>query len=87
MLQTLKNCFTKSHCVGYMLWLIYIFVSLIRQLTHGLMPPRQSPSIKRSYIPPNDATTYRDLLLFEERLKSNAANLQHRKSRYQCVYS
>lgn len=50
------------------------------------MPPRQSPLIKRSFVPPNDPTTYRDLLLFEERLKSNAANLQHRKSRYQCTY-
>lgn len=36
-----------------------------------------------SYHPPNDPATYRDLLLFEERLKTNAASLQRRKSRYQ----
>ncbi|KAG5728449.1 hypothetical protein E4T56_gene19012 [Termitomyces sp. T112] len=37
----------------------------------------------RSFTPPNDVATYRDLLFFEERLKSNAMNLQSRKSRYQ----
>lgn len=47
------------------------------------MAPRQSPSSKGSFAPPNDNTTYRDLLLFEERLKTNALNLQRRKSRYQ----
>ncbi|KAF9242256.1 hypothetical protein BU15DRAFT_86853 [Melanogaster broomeanus] len=36
-----------------------------------------------SFHPPNDPATYRDLLLFEERLKTNAASLQRRKSRYQ----
>ncbi|KAF8148453.1 hypothetical protein B0H34DRAFT_737107 [Crassisporium funariophilum] len=47
------------------------------------MPPRPNPSTKGSFCPPNDNATYRDLLLFEERLKTNAANLQRRKSRYQ----
>ncbi|KAF9219201.1 hypothetical protein BS17DRAFT_789804 [Gyrodon lividus] len=36
-----------------------------------------------SFYPPNDPATYRDLLMFEERLKTNAASLQRRKSRYQ----
>ncbi|KAF5384401.1 hypothetical protein D9615_003114 [Tricholomella constricta] len=47
------------------------------------MPPRSTPPPKGSFYPPNDVATYRDLLLFEERLKSNATNLQRRKSRYQ----
>ena len=48
--------------------------------TTSLMPPRSS---KGSFSPPNDNATYKDLLLFEERLKINAASLQRRKSRYQ----
>ncbi|KIM85836.1 hypothetical protein PILCRDRAFT_347308 [Piloderma croceum F 1598] len=48
------------------------------------MAPRSTPPLsKGSYYPPNDAATYRDLLLFEERLKTNAASLQGRKARYQ----
>ncbi|KAL1760745.1 hypothetical protein FB107DRAFT_255907 [Schizophyllum commune] len=47
------------------------------------MPPRSTPPPSRAYVPQNDAATYRDLLLFEERLKSNAEFLQKRKSRYQ----
>nr|GAT57094.1 predicted protein [Mycena chlorophos] len=46
------------------------------------MAPRSSPSPKTTY-PQNDVATYRDLLLFEERLKSTAASLQQRKARYQ----
>lgn len=48
------------------------------------MPPRVS-SIppKGSFYPPNDSSTYRDLLYFEERLKTNAASLSRRKHRYQ----
>ncbi|KAI0003742.1 hypothetical protein BJV74DRAFT_811422 [Russula compacta] len=48
------------------------------------MPKRstQSPS-GSSFFPPNDQATYRDLLLFEERLKTNALILNRRKSRYQ----
>lgn len=42
---------------------------------------------KGSFSPPNDSATYKDLLLFEERLKINAASLQRRKSRYQRVCS
>ncbi|KAI0294919.1 hypothetical protein BC826DRAFT_1009363 [Russula brevipes] len=42
----------------------------------------QSPS-GSSFFPPNDQATYRDLLLFEERLKTNALILNRRKSRYQ----
>ncbi|KAF8880785.1 hypothetical protein BD779DRAFT_1547916 [Infundibulicybe gibba] len=47
--------------------------------------PRASPSAApaASFCPPNDTSTYRDLLLFEERLKTNAASLQKRKVRYQ----
>lgn len=37
--------------------------------------------------PPSDAATYRDLLLFEERLKTNAARLRRRKRKYQCECS
>ncbi|KAI0357972.1 hypothetical protein OH77DRAFT_1519253 [Trametes cingulata] len=48
------------------------------------MPPRPSPPTPSgSFYPPNDAATYRDLLLFEERLKTNAASLNRRKRRYQ----
>ena len=50
------------------------------------MPPRLSPSPKNgAFYPSNDPNTYRDLLLFEERLKTNAASLNRRKRRYQCV--
>jgi len=45
---------------------------------------QQSPS-GSSFFPPNDQATYRDLLLFEERLKTNALILNRRKSRYQCM--
>ncbi|KAI0759281.1 hypothetical protein BD413DRAFT_598302 [Trametes elegans] len=48
------------------------------------MPPRPAPPTPAgSFYPPNDAATYRDLLLFEERLKTNAASLNRRKHRYQ----
>ncbi|KAI0059481.1 hypothetical protein BV25DRAFT_1908731 [Artomyces pyxidatus] len=48
------------------------------------MPRRStlSPS-NQTFYPPNDQSTYRDLLLFEERLKTNALLLNRRKSRYQ----
>ncbi|KAJ4490393.1 hypothetical protein J3R30DRAFT_3421315 [Lentinula aciculospora] len=43
-----------------------------------------SPTTSTTFLfPPNDSTTYRDLLLFEERLKSTAVSLQKRKQRYQ----
>ncbi|TDL20697.1 hypothetical protein BD410DRAFT_363681 [Rickenella mellea] len=41
------------------------------------------PPQKGSFFPAADASTYRDLLLFEERLKTNAASLYRRKARYQ----
>ncbi|KAF8992755.1 hypothetical protein BDQ17DRAFT_1286925, partial [Cyathus striatus] len=49
------------------------------------MPPRTPPPSKSLNLsfPPSDAATYRDLLMFEERLKTTAANLQRRKSKYQ----
>ena len=49
------------------------------------MPPRViPPSPQRApFYPPSDAATYRDLLFFEERLKTNAASLKRRKTRYQ----
>ncbi|KAG1855647.1 hypothetical protein DFJ58DRAFT_785864 [Suillus subalutaceus] len=43
----------------------------------------QRQQSRASFHPSNDTATYRDLLLFEERLKTNAAQLQRRKSRYQ----
>jgi len=48
------------------------------------MPPRTSSKpLQGSFHPAPDAATYRDLLLFEERLKTNAATLNRRKRRYQ----
>jgi len=47
------------------------------------MPKKSSQSPTGSFFPPNDQATYRDLLLFEERLKTNALILNRRKSRYQ----
>ncbi|RDB28197.1 hypothetical protein Hypma_001518 [Hypsizygus marmoreus] len=47
------------------------------------MPPRSTPPPKGSFYPSNYNATYRDLLLFEERLKTTAASLQRRKARYQ----
>ncbi|KAI5995732.1 hypothetical protein EDC04DRAFT_2801644 [Pisolithus marmoratus] len=46
-------------------------------------PRHASHQPRASFHPPNDPATYRDVLLFEERLKTNAASLQRRKSRYQ----
>jgi hypothetical protein len=48
-----------------------------------LMPRRSSPAPKGSIFSSTDPNTYRDVLLFEERLKMTAASLQRRKSRYQ----
>ncbi|KAG8902803.1 hypothetical protein FRB99_004102 [Tulasnella sp. 403] len=49
------------------------------------MPPRSSRSStpKTSFNPPSDVATFKDLLLFEERLKTTAATLKRRKLRYQ----
>ncbi|KAI9462924.1 hypothetical protein F5148DRAFT_982583 [Russula earlei] len=48
------------------------------------MPKKSTQSLSASsFFPPNDQATYRDLLLFEERLKTNAFILNRRKSRYQ----
>ncbi|KAI1790032.1 hypothetical protein LXA43DRAFT_1095753 [Ganoderma leucocontextum] len=48
------------------------------------MPPRPPLHLPTgSFYPPSDAATFRDLLLFEERLKTNAASLNRRKRRYQ----
>lgn len=41
-------------------------------------PPIHNPN----WHPPPDTSTYRDLLLFEERLKSNAEMLRRRRTRY-----
>ncbi|PIL29381.1 hypothetical protein GSI_09433 [Ganoderma sinense ZZ0214-1] len=53
------------------------------------MPPRPPPLHlpAGSFYPPSDAATFRDLLLFEERLKTNAASLNRRKRRYQLFLS
>lgn len=42
-----------------------------------------SPSSSVPYYPSADAQTYRDLLIFEERLKQNAARLVKRRKKYQ----
>lgn len=42
-----------------------------------------SPSGSVPYYPSADAQTYRDLLIFEERLKQNAARLVKRRKKYQ----
>ncbi|KIY49685.1 hypothetical protein FISHEDRAFT_40700 [Fistulina hepatica ATCC 64428] len=46
-------------------------------------PTSKGSNNNHTFALQNDAATYRDLLLFEERLKSNAANLQQRKAKYQ----
>jgi hypothetical protein len=40
------------------------------------------PSINTPYHPGSDTATFRDLLLFEERLKMNAEMLRRRRRRY-----
>jgi hypothetical protein len=47
------------------------------------MPSRTPSRPTSAFHPPTDAATFRDLVLFEERLKSNAALLKRRKRRYQ----
>jgi hypothetical protein len=49
------------------------------------MPPRnRSPAARQqAYYPAADIATFKDLLLFEERLKRNAGALKKRKLRYQ----
>ncbi|KAL5498017.1 hypothetical protein ACEPAH_2948 [Sanghuangporus vaninii] len=48
------------------------------------MASRKTPPPKRdSFYPPSENAVYRDLLLFEERLKTNASLLKKRKHRYQ----
>lgn len=42
-----------------------------------------SPFGMAPYHPAGDAQTYRDLLIFEERLKQNAARLMKRRTKYQ----
>lgn len=39
----------------------------------------------KSFSPSPDVASYKDLLLFEERLKQNAALLRSRKNKYQSV--
>jgi Spo7-like protein len=60
-------------------------IKSFRNLTY-LMPKKLSQSPSGSFFPPNDHATYRDLLLFEERLKTNALILNRRKSRYQSAF-
>jgi hypothetical protein len=60
----------------------------VRASVSKAMPPRSTPPTmipKGSFHPPHDTATYRDLLMFEERLKSNASSLKRRKRRYQCA--
>lgn len=39
-----------------------------------------------SFPPPANAAVYRDLLIFEERLKQNSARLKARKNKYQSMW-
>ncbi|RSH82195.1 hypothetical protein EHS25_006128 [Saitozyma podzolica] len=48
--------------------------------TSGSPSPRPDP--RAPFHPPADTSTYRDLLLFEERLKMNAEMLRRRRRRY-----
>ena len=48
-------------------------------MTARRIPPPQ----KLPFFPAGEKATYQDLLLFENRLKGNAANLRKRKTRYQ----
>lgn len=49
----------------------------------GIRPPTpKRPTPSAPFHPPADTSTYRDLLLFEERLKMNAEMLRRRRSRY-----
>lgn len=68
----------RPHCPPYDDQLLY------NPAIPKFMPPRLS-SVPRNgaFYPASDAATYRDLLLFEERLKTNAASLNRRKHRYQ----
>jgi hypothetical protein len=53
------------------------------------MAPRRTASSSRnssSFAPPPDVASYKDLLLFEERLKQNAALLRSRKRKYERQY-
>ena len=51
----------------------------------AVMPPRSSSSKSsgRGFQPAHDSPTYRDRLLFENRLKTNVSSLNRRKHRYQ----
>ena len=73
-----------------LLYLIYVITWILHELWwsfdhDSMMAPRSTPPPKGSFYSQIDNATYRDLLLFEERLKTNAASLQKRKSRYQCA--
>lgn len=83
-LTSLKKTYvvSKETALSYLISVVYICHASCFLVTTSLMPPRSS---RGSFSPPNDTATYKDLLLFEERLKINAASLQRRKSRYQCV--
>lgn len=51
---------------------------------NGTAVDRRSLSLSvESFHPAQDTQTYRDLLIFEERLKQNAARLVKRKKKYQ----
>lgn len=92
-----KKCSSWARCNEILSYLVFVcFIASAPRIgdcfgwkwcctrsTKRLMPPRSNLVSKGSFGPPNDSATYRDLLLFEERLKTNAANLQRRKKRYQ----
>lgn len=48
---------------------------------------KPSPMPIGTNYPVNDIKTYRDLLIFEERLKQNMARLKKRKQKYQLFLS
>ena len=48
-------------------------------------PPHREAEDEEPFHPAADAATFRDLLIFEERLKQNAARLQSRKRKYEML--
>jgi hypothetical protein len=67
---------------------IFIFYATPKNVRASLMPPRTTPPPpKGSFYPANDASTHRDILYFEERLKMTVDTLQRRKFRYKGAHN
>jgi hypothetical protein len=84
-----SSCAPKSRCittVRYVLaqkWTVAPYSG--RDVAASRMPARSTPPpySRNGFQPPNNATTFKDLLHFEERLKINATMLKKRKRKYQ----